>query len=215
MDASTIRKLSDLISQRNVIHDKSSSISNIQIKESYPLSYAQRRIYYATKMIGKDSIAYNTPGALLIDGLLDSKKVEQVFIKIINTQSSFRTIFVRDGEEIKQKILNSVNFSIDISYDTEKNVNKIIQRFPKPFDLEMAPLLRVTLCYLDNKKTLLLVDSHHIIMDGVSIEILIKNFFSIYNDFPMSKSPIEYKDYAVYEKEFLNSDDIKNLKNTG
>lgn len=209
LDASTIRKLSDLISQRNVIHDKSSSISNIQIKESYPLSYAQRRIYYATKMIGKDSIAYNTPGALLIDGLLDSKKVEQAFIKIINTQSSFRTIFVRDGEEIKQKILNSVNFSVDISYDTEKNVNKIIQRFPKPFDLEMAPLLRVTLCYLDNKKTLLLVDSHHIIMDGVSIEILIKNFFSIYNDFPMSKSPIEYKDYAVYEKEFLNSDDMK------
>lgn len=209
LDTSTIRNLSDLISQRDILHNESNSISKVQVKGSYPLSYAQRRIYYATKIIGKNDIAYNTPGALLINDLLDKEKVEQAFKKIIQNQSSFRTIFVSDGEEIKQQILDTVDFNVDISYNTEKDIDDILKTFSKPFDLEKAPLLRVSLCYIDNKKTLLLVDSHHIIMDGVSLEILIKDFFNIYNGLSISKLPIEYKDYAVYEKDFLNSDTIK------
>ena len=209
LESSTIRSLSDLISQKDVLHNKSNSISNVQVSESYPLSYAQRRIYYASKMIGKDSIAYNTPGALLVDGLLDCQNVKQAFKKIIQNQSSFRTIFISNGEEVQQKILDTVDFNIDIFYNTEKDINNILKTFSKPFNLEKAPLLKVEIHYIDNKQTLLLFDSHHIIMDGVSLEILIKDFFNIYNGLSIGSLPIEYKDYAVYEKEFLNSDTIK------
>ena len=206
----TIKDLSDhIVELLNSTSVLSNAISKAPIQDLYPLSSAQKRIYYSHKMIGDSNLVYNAPGAILIDALLDKEKVQQAFKKIIQNQSSFRTIFVSDGEEIKQQILDTVDFNVDISYNTEKNINDILKTFSKPFDLEKAPLLRVSLCYIDNKKTLLLLDSHHIIMDGVSLEILIRDFFNAYNQHSLNKLPLEYKDYSVYEKEFFKSDTIK------
>lgn len=210
-DADTIKYICKIIDDRTSFNIESSSILPIPKTQlnCLPMSSAQRRIYYACKLIGNNNLVYNAPGAILIDALLDKKKVEQAFKKIIQNQSSFRTIFVSDGEEIKQQILDTVDFNVDISYNTEKDIDDILKTFSKPFDLEKAPLLRVSLCYIDNKKTLLLLDSHHIIMDGVSLEILIRDFFNAYNQHSLNKLPLEYKDYSVYEKEFFKSDTIK------
>lgn len=210
-DADTIKYICKIIDDRTSFNIESSSILPIPKTQlnCLPMSSAQRRIYYACKLIGNNNLVYNAPGAILIDALLDKEKVEQAFKKIIQNQSSFRTIFVSDGEEIKQQILDTVNFNVDISYNTEKDIDDILKTFSKPFDLEKAPLLRVSLCYIDNKKTLLLLDSHHIIMDGVSLEILIRDFFNAYNQHSLNKLPLEYKDYSVYEKEFFKSDTIK------
>ena len=206
----SIKDLSDYISTLlNLGSVPESIIDRATIQTWYPLSSAQKRIYYACKIIGNNNLVYNTPGAILVDALLDKEKVEQAFKKIIQNQSSFRTIFVSEGEEIKQQILDTVDFNVDISYNTEKDIDDILKTFSKPFDLEKAPLLRVSLCYIDNKKTLLLLDSHHIIMDGTSLEILIRDFFNAYNQHSLNKLPLEYKDYSVYEKEFFKSDTIK------
>ena len=116
----------------------------------YPLSSAQRRIYYACKMVGDDTLVYNTPCALLINSRLDSKRVEGAFKQIIEKQSSFRTVFVLDADEVKQKILDKVDFAISVFNNTSTEKDAIIKNFSKPFDLENAPLLRVELHYLDN-----------------------------------------------------------------
>lgn len=207
-----IKDLSDSLTNSN----NSKIINKISIAEKadfYPLSSAQRRIYYAYKMIDKDNLVYNTPGAILVNSLLDRDKVQNCFKTIINQQDSFRTIFVLNNNEVKQKILDNVDFKVETTYNSEKNINKIINSFPRPFDLEIAPLLRVQLCYLDNKKTLLLFDSHHIIMDGSSLHILIDEFFKLYNNRSIGKLPIQYKDYTVWENNLINSDDIKSLEN--
>lgn len=177
--------------------------------EFYPLSSAQRRIYYTSKMIGENNLVYNVPGAILIDKILDKDKVEKCFKEIIKNQSVFRTSFVLDGDTIKQKISDTVDFKVQSYAAISTEMNEIIQKFPKPFDLSTAPLLRVELYYLDYAKTLLLLDSNHIVMDGSSLEILIKDFCKLYNGENLDILEIEYKDFAVWENKSIDSNKFK------
>ena len=122
MEKEIIKDLSDYIaeiskvttSETKITNSKSSEIeiTKAPFSDTYELSSAQKRIYYSTEMIGKDSIVYTTPGAILVDKILDKEKIENAFNTIIKNQSSFRTSFVIENGEIKQKI--SDNISIEI-----------------------------------------------------------------------------------------------------
>ena len=209
----SLADLSDYISSLSVSNKKSFEILPAENSEFYPLSSAQKRIYYASKMIGDDNIVYNIPGAILVNSILDKEKVEKCFKEIIKKQSSFRTSFMMVNDSIMQKINKSVNFSISTFKNKSTEINDLVNTFPKPFDLETAPLLRVELHYLDNEKTLLLLESHHIIMDGSSLEILINEFCSLYNGENIDNLDIEYKDFSVWENKFLESDMVKDAEN--
>lgn len=213
LDKSIIMNLSDYISGLAVSDKKSFEIMPAKEAEFYPLSSAQKRIYYASKMIGDENIVYNIPGAILVDSVLDKEKVEKCFKKIIKTQSSFRTSFLMLNDSIVQKINKSVNFSVNTYENKSTEIDNLINSFPKAFDLENAPLLRVELHYLDNGKTLLLLESHHIIMDGSSLEILINEFCKLYNNENLENLNIEYKDFAVWENKYLESDMVKEAEN--
>ncbi len=207
----TIEDLASIIKNSKTLDD--TPIKKVPIREYYPLSYAQKRVYYASKMIGEDNLVYNVPGAILIDKILNENKVEKCFEKIIENQSAFRTYFVVEEDDVRQKIQESVKFNVKSFQNRSSEMKEIIKAFPKPFDLENAPLLRVELHYLDNEKTLLLLDSHHIIMDGSSLQILINNFYKLYNEESIDNLEIEYKDYAVWENDFIESEEIKEAEN--
>ena len=166
-------------------------------------------------MVGDNTLVYNTPCALLINSHLDSKRVEGAFKQIIEKQSSFRTVFVLDADEVKQKILDKVDFAISVFNNTSTEKDAIIKNFSKPFDLENAPLLRVELHYLDNNQTLLLIDSHHIVIDGVSMNVLINEFFELYKGNACEETPFEYVDYSVWEKILLKQVLTKRVKTIG
>lgn len=209
----SLSDLSDYISSLSVSNKKTFEILPVKQSEFYPLSSAQKRIYYTSKMIGDKNVVYNIPGAILVDSLLDKEKVEKCFKEIIKNQSSFRTSFLMINDSIVQKINKSVNFNINTYKNKSSEINDLINTFPKPFDLENAPLLRVELHYLDNGKTLLLLESHHIIMDGSSLEILINEFCKLYNGENIENLNIEYKDFAVWENAYLESDIVKEAEN--
>ena len=76
-----------------------------------------------------------------------------------------------------------------------------------------APLLRVAVYYLDNEKTMILIDSHHIVMDGSSLYIMMDEFCKLYQDKDVKPLDVEYIDYAVSENEFINSEKITNVEN--
>ena len=199
----SIADISEMI--RNSSEINSSTIEKYEELEYYPLSFAQKRIYYTCKMIGENNLVYNLPGAFVIDKYLDKNKVEECFNKIIEAQSSLRTCFYIKDNEVVQKVLPHVKFKVDTFNAKASSIKKIINNYPAPFDLEQAPLLRVSLCYLDNGKTLLLMDTHHIIMDGSSLEILLKQFCSLYNDESINNNEINYTDFCLWEKESINS----------
>ena len=157
-----------LSSSNNIINH----IKKAKKQEYYPLSYSQKEMFYASQ-IDKNSIVYNVSCGFLIDTILDTNKVKQAFEKIVKNQPVFRTKFeIIDGVAY-QSILDSVSLDINVYEDSKDNIQKIVNNFPKPFDLENAPLLRVSIYILDNTQSLILIDSHHIIMDGTSLSIII------------------------------------------
>ena len=205
----TIKDMSDYIAKNKTEDISKIKIEKAPIQETYPLSSAQKRIYYNVKMIGEENVVYNISWAMLADEILDRDKVQKVFEKIIKRHSTLRTEFIIQDGKVVQKIKDNVEFSIPIFKNTENEINNIVNKFVKPFQIDKAPLIRVELHYIDNQKTLLLLDTHHIIMDGTALNNLVIEFNRLYNGEDLKNIPIQYKDYAMWEDNYNKSDSIK------
>lgn len=205
----TISSLAKLIEDYESTSDKLSDISIAKKMPSYPLSSAQKRIYYASKVAGS-SLVYNISGGILIDKLLDVNKIRKVFQYIIDNNSSFRTYFKIEDGEPRQYVLDEYKIDIPCFDDgiVDNNfVNNLVNNFPKVFDLDFAPLIRFEVHFV-NSSTLILIDSHHIILDGTSLNILISEFCNLYESTSLSninKKEIDYKDYTMWEQSLFNS----------
>jgi tyrocidine synthetase-3 len=201
----TIRGLSGYIQHSRIT--PYSTIEPVEKKEYYLLTSAQTKLYILQQMDLK-SIAYNIPAVIAISEENDIKKLGESFRQLIDRHESFRTSFHMFQDEPVQRIHDLVEFKIeyyDISRAKNDEVKEIIHNFVHPFDLAQAPLLRVGLLELEKKKHFLIVDLHHIISDGVSIEILIKNFMALYRNQDLPPLPIQYTDFA----EWQNSKSVK------
>lgn len=199
-----------------ILANKGKEEKKIQIVENigyYPLSSAQKRIYYTNSLIGENNIVYNLPGAILVKTILNPSQVQNAFNYLIKRHSSFRTSFKLVDNKPMQFIEDNIEIKIDVKYNTFKNIDKIINNFPAYFDLSKAPLLHVEMYILDKEKTLILMDTHHIIVDGTSLNIIIKDFCDIYNNTKNCLSEkISYKDYAVWENK-QSSNELENIEN--
>ena len=162
----------------------------------YPVTSAQRRIFYTVNM-EKDNLAYNTPFGILFHSEPDIPKLEKCISQILNMHDAFKTYFTIENDDVVQKLVNKIDFHLKIS--DGKN-----DEFIKPFDLSKAPLIHIELDKYDGKY-LLQIDIHHIICDGVSINIFAKELCDLYNGKEVTPSTIDYIDYALSEK--LNNED--------
>ncbi len=207
----TIKDLAEYINKS----EKSSylEIKQVEPKEYYEMSSAQNRMYLVQQQ-SPYSVSYNIPGILMLEGALDKDKLEAVFKKLIERHESFRTCFVQSDGIIVQKILKEVEFAIQhFKTDSEENIEKIFHEFVKPFDLSKAPLIRIGLVEVCNDactpRNILIYDMHHIISDGVSIQILIQEFTAIYEGIELPALRVQYKDYAEWHNKMLLSDSMK------
>ena len=210
----TISKLALLLDSQNSSDFNIYTISKASTDTNYALSSAQKRIYYASKMANSSSLLYNISGGILIDKLLSVEKVEAIFNKIIEKNSVFRTYFSTYNGETRQFVLDKCKINVKFYDDgivLDDDIQTIVDEFPKAFDLDFAPLLRVELHYVNNS-SLILIDTHHIIMDGTSLSILISEFCDLYNGKEISDLEIDYKDYSVWENDYLNSEYIEPIK---
>ncbi|MBR6034267.1 MAG: amino acid adenylation domain-containing protein [Clostridia bacterium] len=208
-----IRELSDLILERSP--SNTYKIEKAATQESYPLSSAQKRIYYASMMYGERNTLYNVSGGLLLDSIPNVAKLEESFNEVISKQASLRTYFVTTENDVVQKIQDQVQFSIDVDeVDLDSlHLDQVFKNFIKPFDLSMAPLLRAKLFKLNDGKVLLAVDTHHIISDGTSLSILINSVCKTYNGESICEPQIDYKDYAIWECSSINNNSFNDAEN--
>jgi NAD(P)-dependent dehydrogenase (short-subunit alcohol dehydrogenase family)/acyl carrier protein len=148
-------------------------------KEYYPLSAAQKR-FYILHQVDLDSTAYCMPLMVRLDGQLDVERLKQAFLKLIQRHESLRTSFeLIDGVPC-QRVYETVGFSVNYSEAPESEARKLMANFVKPFDLTRAPLLRMGLVKLEEEKHLLMLTMDHIISDGVSLVIFIKDLIALY-----------------------------------
>ena len=183
-------------------------------QEFYPLSSAQKRIYYTNELIGGDHIVYNIPGGLLVNTVLEEEKVKNALHSLFKKHSSFRTSFVFVEGKPCQKIEDSIDFELTVKHNSYENLKKIVDAFPTSFDLSKAPLFHCTMYILDEEKTLLLMDAHHIILDGTSLSIMMKDFCDFYNGTStLTNKTFSYKDFAVSENHLISPNKASAIEN--
>ncbi len=173
-------------------------------KSFYPLSSAQRRLYFLQQM-DETSTVYNMSQVLKLDGKIALERLQDTFVKLVERHESFRTSFLIVAEESVQRIHETVTFEIEKNAGEffpdhiHPSPEEIIKAFIRPFDLSQAPLLRVGIVPLAENSHLLMVDMHHIISDGTSVGLLVKEFMQFYETRYLPPLYLHYKDYAVWE----------------
>lgn len=175
-------------------------IPRINTLDFYPLSYAQKQ-FYLLNQLNNTSTAYNQPQALLLEGNLDKNRLQYTFQKLIAHHESFRTIFKIINDSPVQYILDKVMFELEYFESSLERCNVNISKFIRPFDLSIAPLLRACLIWIEEEKHLLIIDRHHIISDGLSLDIFMRDFMLLYQGKELSSVPLEYRNYAIWQQE--------------
>jgi amino acid adenylation domain-containing protein len=184
-----------------------------------PLSFAQQRLWFLAQL-EPDSPAYNIPEVLRLQGRLDINVLTETLTAIIQRHEVFRTTFTIVAGEPVQVIKPTVDFRLPIidlvslpKAIQEQEVKKLTeQEALKAFDLARDSLLRVTLIRFDDLEHIILFTMHHIISDGWSTGILVQEVTTLYQAFlegkpsPLPKLSIQYADYAVWQREWLQGD---------
>ncbi|PKM50198.1 MAG: hypothetical protein CVV02_12590 [Firmicutes bacterium HGW-Firmicutes-7] len=203
---STIKELERYIGEAK--KEKYSSIEPVEEEEYYPVSCAQNRMYILNALV-TESTYYNLSVAIMIYGNLDVVRVEKSFKKLMQRHEALRTSFELIDNKPMQKLNKDLNFSLNQIEIKEENIEEFIKEFIRPFKLSSAPLYRVTLAKIADEKHLLLIDMHHIISDGTSINILLKEFFEIYNGQELPELRIQYKDFSKWQNNIYETETIK------
>ncbi|WP_028595418.1 non-ribosomal peptide synthetase [Paenibacillus assamensis] len=213
----TIKELGELLTERERKKSglKFECISSSTVRPYYPLSSAQRRMYVLSQLEGVGA-SYQLPGALLLEGTFVSERLERAIQQLLERHEALRTRFALVDGEPMQQILSSVSFQLsvhDFSYAsnmTGEETSRLIQSymestFIRPFNLGSAPLMRMELLKVDDNRHVLLYDMHHLITDGTSITLFVRDFMQLYNGDTLAPLQLHYKDYAVWQHDQLAS----------
>ena len=181
-----------------------------------PLSFAQQRLWFFDQW-EPGSPAYNTQGAVRLEGPLDVAVLRQALVEILRRHEALRTTFVVvDGQPCQVIALEpSLDLPVvDLRALPEQAREEAARRLAaegeiKLFDLATGPLLRVTALRLDDQEYVLLMTTHHIVCDGWSSGVLVRELAALYAAFragepsPLPPLPVQYADYAVWQRRLL------------
>jgi surfactin family lipopeptide synthetase A len=202
-DVSTIRGISPII--RELSREKYVSIEPTEKREYYALSSPQKRLYLLQKMEPANT-SYNMSYVLHLEENTDMDRLRETFKKLLSRHESLRTSFEIVDEDPVQRPHDHVE--LEIEFFDMKEESHLSSGFIRPFDLSRAPLLRVGAAVVGKGGTFnrfLLLDMHHIITDGTSQSILAQEFQRLYNEGPLPRLKLHYKDYSQWQNRWMES----------
>lgn len=205
-DHSTIRELAIFL--ESGISKDDFIINPVGNMDYYPVSSSQKRMYIMYK-IHRDTINYNVPIINKIKCKIDISRLEKAFNQLISRHETLRTYFEIIDDKIIQKIKDTIDINIQYLSTSKGNIDRTIDNFIKLFDISKPPILRVGLLSISNDEHIIIIDTHHILIDGVSIKIILEDLFNLYEGTELPKLEFQYKDYAVWENTFQQSETMK------
>ncbi len=184
------------------------SVEPVEEKEYYEVSSAQKRMYIVNQF-EENSINYNMPGIYEIEGECNLNVLEKVFKELVERHETLRTSFEMVEGKPVQRIHEAVDLHITYNEVSEEAVEAAIKKFVRPFELDKVPLLRVEVLQLRESRNILLFDMHHIISDGISMDILAREFAVLYEGKALPALRIQYKDYSVWQNRMMAEGGLK------
>ena len=208
-----------LMHQADRCNSSTNPIVRVPRDRLLPLSFAQQRLWFLDQLIPGNPF-YNVPAAVRLTGQLDYLALNQAFNAIIYRHEALRTNFVKVNGQPAQIISANVNLSlpaVDLQHlpapERQLTAQQIAtESAQSPFKLAAEPLLRVKLLQLDETEYVLLLNLHHIVSDGWSLGVLIRELGTLYTAFsagkpsPLSDLPLQYADFAHWQRQWLQGE---------
>jgi amino acid adenylation domain-containing protein len=220
-EAPTIAELAKIITRLMETNAKPEipPIPRVPRHHELPLSFAQRRLWFLDQLMPGDT-SYNIPTAIRIHSSLDLTVMEKVLQAIVRRHETLRTRFVTVEGEPRQIIQEEISLDIPIVSlnslpvkEREAEARKLARQDAQtPFDLAKGPLLRVKVLQFAEQDHVLLLNMHHIVSDGWSMEVLIRELFVLNQAFsagqpsPLPELPIQYADFSAWQHTWLSGD---------
>ncbi|HZI09664.1 MAG TPA: amino acid adenylation domain-containing protein, partial [Myxococcus sp.] len=185
-----------------------------------PLSFAQQRLWFLDQF-APGTATHNMPAALWLDGMLDVAALERAFAELVRRHESLRTTFRDEGGTPVQVIHPPVAPHLPVVDLTghpapEAEVLRLArEEASRPFSLSTGPLLRTTLLKVGEARHALLLTMHHIVTDGWSMEVLVREMAALYRAFsagqpsPLPEPRLQYADYALWQRGWLQGEALE------
>ncbi len=194
----------------------------------YPLSLEQEHLWFLDQM-EPGSSAYNISSSFQLSGVLDFDSLERSFGELVRRHESLRTSFPAADGRPRQVVAPPLTFRLPVvdladvpkaaqSDGFERLVN---ERAREPFDLSRGPLIRACLFRLNETEHRLLLTLHHIITDKWSFALLWRELTTLYDAFskglpsPLPELPIQFADYALWQRRWLEGEVLESSWRTG
>ena len=190
---------------------------------AFPLSFAQQRLWFLDRM-EPGSAAYNVPAAFRLGGELKVHALEQSLNEVVRRHEVLRTIFSTVSGDPVQMILppsplalTYTDLSDRLESEREQALSSLVgEEAERPFDLSRGPLIRAQLLRLAPQDHVLFLNMHHIVSDGWSMGVLFRELSVLYKAFcsgkagpPLPELPIQYADYSVWQKQWLQGEELE------
>ncbi|BAY09129.1 non-ribosomal peptide synthetase [Calothrix sp. NIES-2098] len=217
-----------------VVDEYQSKDSNFQLQritaltnsDSLPLSFAQQRMWFWEQLQPGSSI-YHLPEVRELKGDLNITALQQSLDAIVARHEALRTNYiVQDGNPVQAiqlpRAVELLRFNLqDIpESDRSTQIEQILQQqTQRPFDFASDLMLRGCLLQVNEQEHILLLVMHHIASDGWSMNILWQELADLYLAFvsgqpnPLVELPIQYADYAVWQRQWLEGEVLETQLN--
>lgn len=198
----TIRALSSSIAA--IGKCASQEIKAVPKQDYYPLSTKQKRMYVLEQMAGIGT-AYQITSAFVLEGDLDKERLSQAIDGLIARHDALRTsIALIDGQPMQQ-VHDRIQVKRTLIQAAPEEVEALIAQSSRRFDLSRPPLFRLELLDIGKKQHVLIFTIHHIIFDGFSMDVFLRELLALYQGKKLPDLKLQYGDYALWEEERLQS----------
>ncbi|MGH8083604.1 MAG: amino acid adenylation domain-containing protein, partial [Lysobacter sp.] len=194
-------------------------IAPVSRAQPLPVSYAQQRLWFFGEL-DNGSEAYHIPFALHLRGALDRAALQRALDRIVQRHEALRTRFGRIDDGIVQCIdPPDIGFALshcDLRGHAEEALqHRLHEEAGRAFDLQHGPVIRGQLIGLNGDEHVLAIVVHHIAFDGWSSDVFLHELGALYRAFsaaqddPLPPLPVQYADYAVWQREWLQGDRLQ------